>query len=414
MDLCYKGLDPNDAIALANALATNTTITTLNAATNNLGSNGVKALAQSTTLATLDISNNCIRDEGALALARNTSLRTLDVRGNEIEGDGAKALARNTTLTTLNISFNYIGSDGAWALARNTSLRTLDVSCNNIRDEGAQALARNATLTTLYAYGNSIEDAGVHALAVNTTLTTLSICDKDMRYVLCFDQTTRWNKVIAERKEQFEAVARDVAKGTGSLFMGQHEVDPSLALFVIKHGGQEMLDPNTGRIVLSNSPLEHFIMSRPEISQDIKDSFRGDYQKLILHGSALFQAVGIGAEGLVLHRNEDGQSRATVLQHKIGAFVNAKDLQTLAVQAAKEYQAKQSTDQPTQNPTKHDTGANAYGAAAAASSGAEEDDQATVPGNVGYYGGNADGIAAAVRPEVALVGNDPDHDCGGY
>ena len=185
--------------AFSQALAVNTSLTTLNLSDNYIGAEGAfslsQALAVSTSLTTLNLSDNSIFDEGATslsqALAVNTSLTTLDLSLNYIGAEGAfslsQALAVSTSLTTLDLSENSIGDEGATslsqALAVNTSLTTLNLSDNSIGDEGAtslsQALAVNTSLTTLDLSHNSIDDEGPtslsQALAVNISLTTLNL-----------------------------------------------------------------------------------------------------------------------------------------------------------------------------------------------------------------------------------------------
>ena len=68
------------------------------------------ALALNTTLTTLDVGHNQIGHEGAQALAQNTTLTTLDVRYNQLGDEGAQALALNKTLTTLYVNSNQIGA----------------------------------------------------------------------------------------------------------------------------------------------------------------------------------------------------------------------------------------------------------------------------------------------------------------
>ncbi|KAK3819060.1 MAG: hypothetical protein J3R72DRAFT_529307 [Linnemannia gamsii] len=184
---------------LAEALKTNSTLTTLNLRGNSIGHNGAKALAEAlktnSTLTTLDLWNNSIGSDGAKALAEalktNSTLTTLNLNRNSIGGDGAKALAEalktNSTLTTLNLEYNKIGDDGAKALAEalktNSTLTILSLEYNKIGDDGAKALAEalktNSTLTTLDLRGNSIGSDGAKALAealkTNSTLTTLDL-----------------------------------------------------------------------------------------------------------------------------------------------------------------------------------------------------------------------------------------------
>jgi hypothetical protein len=126
---------------LAEALKTNSVLTTLDLRVNSIGSDGAKALAE--------------------ALKTNSALTTLDLRANSIGDDGAKALAEalktNSTLTTLDLWENSIGDDGAKALAEalktNPALITLNLVNNSISDDGAKALAEtlktNSALTAL-------------------------------------------------------------------------------------------------------------------------------------------------------------------------------------------------------------------------------------------------------------------------
>ena len=192
--------EPRTSIAaLSEALAVNTSLTTLDLSRNSIGAEGAtslsQALAVNTYLTTLDLSGNSIGDAGTTslsqALAVNTSLTTLRLYGNSIGDEAAtslsQALAVNTSLTTLDLSANFIGDEGATslsqALAVNTSLTVLYFSHISIGAEGAtslsQALAVNTSLTTLNLSQNYIgaEAATLlsQALAVNTSLTTLDL-----------------------------------------------------------------------------------------------------------------------------------------------------------------------------------------------------------------------------------------------
>ena len=199
LDLSLNYIGTEGVTSLSQALAVNTSLTTLNLFKTFFGAKGAtslsQALAVNTSVTTLDLSGNYIGDKGATllsqALAVNTSVTTLDLSDNSIGAEGAtslsQALAVNTSLTTLDLSSNSIGDEGATslsqALAVNTSVTILDLSGNSIGDEGAtslsQALAVNISLTTLHLYYNSIGDEGAtslsQALAVNTSLTTLDL-----------------------------------------------------------------------------------------------------------------------------------------------------------------------------------------------------------------------------------------------
>ena len=69
------------------------------------------------------MSSNAIGDSGATAIAEalnsNTALTTLHLRGNDIGDSGAAAIAEalksNTALTTLDLSYNIFGIDGMTA-----------------------------------------------------------------------------------------------------------------------------------------------------------------------------------------------------------------------------------------------------------------------------------------------------------
>ena len=105
-------------------------------------------------------------DEGAGrladALATNSSLTTLNLGCNEIGDKGAgrlgEVLTTNSTLTTLDLSSNQVGDEGAGRLAEalpsNSTLTTLDLSWNQLGDEGAgwlaEALATNSSLIEVH------------------------------------------------------------------------------------------------------------------------------------------------------------------------------------------------------------------------------------------------------------------------
>jgi len=108
--------------ALANALETNSTLTTLYLSENKFGDKGVEALAKAleknSTLTTLDLSDCNIGDEGAKALAealkKNSTLQRLFLSDNVISVTGLKdlasALERNWALEELNIDRCFVCS----------------------------------------------------------------------------------------------------------------------------------------------------------------------------------------------------------------------------------------------------------------------------------------------------------------
>ena len=189
------------AAALGECLKYNTSLTELDLSCNEIGDDGAAALAEclkyNTSLTELDLSSSEIGDDGAAALAEclkyNKSLTTLDLSDNKIGDDGAAALSEclkyNTWLTWLNLNGNSIGEDGAAALGEclkyNTSLTELDLSSNEIGDDGAAALGEslkyNTSLTELDLSSSEIGDDGAAALAeclkYNKSLTTLDLSD---------------------------------------------------------------------------------------------------------------------------------------------------------------------------------------------------------------------------------------------
>ncbi|KAF9556568.1 hypothetical protein EC968_008173 [Mortierella alpina] len=184
----------NIAMVMYQAFKTNSTLSTLDLRDNKIGDDEAKALAEALKT---NSTRTSIGSDGAKALAgalkTNSSLTTLNLECTSISPDGAKALAEalktNSTVTTLNLSWNSIGDDGAKALAEalktNSTVATLDLSWNSIGDDGAKALAEairtNLTVATLNLKDNSIGDDGAKALAeaLKTNLTVATLYLKD-------------------------------------------------------------------------------------------------------------------------------------------------------------------------------------------------------------------------------------------
>ncbi|KAG0334005.1 hypothetical protein BG000_008716 [Podila horticola] len=184
---------------LAEALKTNSTLTTLDLMRNSIGDTGAQALAEAlktnSTLIALDLQNNSIGDSGAQALAEaletNSTLTTLELKVNSIGDIGAKALAQalkiNLSLTTLDLRRNKIWYKGllefSEAFKSNSTLAALYLQDNLFKNKVAQALSEvlktNSTLTTLNLWASSIGDSGAQALAealkTNSTLITLNL-----------------------------------------------------------------------------------------------------------------------------------------------------------------------------------------------------------------------------------------------
>ncbi|MES2677198.1 MAG: hypothetical protein V4612_02640 [Pseudomonadota bacterium] len=183
---------------IAEALETNTKLSSLSLDTNRFGDEGAMAIASLLTknkaLTNLDLSGNRIGVEGAKAIAtaltKNTTLTSLGLNNNMLGGDGVReistALATNTTLTSLALGFNRMGYEGtmdASLLIKNTLLINLNFSDNTVSYEGvkeiATALATNTTLKSLNLNGNMFGDLEVEeiarALQTNATLTSLEL-----------------------------------------------------------------------------------------------------------------------------------------------------------------------------------------------------------------------------------------------
>ena len=126
-----------------------------------------KALEENATtqLQTLQLWDNPIGSEGAVAfadmLATNKSLTELNMRGCSIQEQGAiclaKALEKNFTVKKFDISENPIGSRGAVAFAsmltKNQCLKRLSLHADSVGVEGAleliESLKHNTTLEEL-------------------------------------------------------------------------------------------------------------------------------------------------------------------------------------------------------------------------------------------------------------------------
>ncbi|MDA9573926.1 hypothetical protein N9R48_03280, partial [Rickettsiales bacterium] len=181
LDLGENQIRYEGAIALAEALKRNKTVTKLGLELNMLVVEGAKAIAdalkRNTTVTKLDLGYNQIGDKGAKAIAgaleRNTTVTELDLIFNQIGVEGTKAIADalrvNKTLTYLKLRSNGIGDEAAKAIADalrvNKTLTELDLRYNEIRDKGAKAIAdaleKNTTVTKLDLYANSIADSEI-------------------------------------------------------------------------------------------------------------------------------------------------------------------------------------------------------------------------------------------------------------
>ena len=188
-ELILTGTEIGDegAKALSKALASNSSLTSINLNRNIIGDTGTK-----------------IGDEGAKALSKviasNSSLTSIYLFGNNIGDKGAKALGKalssNSSLTSTNLRENNIGDEGAMALGEafvtNSSLTKINLWNNNIGDMGAKALslalASNSSLTSIGLGGNYID----------------SLIEKEIKKSLELNKQLKIRNMKAERKKEKE------------------------------------------------------------------------------------------------------------------------------------------------------------------------------------------------------------------
>ena len=213
LDLSKNTIDRLGASYLADALAQNTGLRSLNLEGTMTGFEAyeavgkiAKGLSQNKTLQVLDLSKNTIDRLGASyladALAQNTGLGRLSLEGTmtgfeayEAVGKIAKGLSQNKTLQVLDLSKNTICSLGASyladALAQNTGLGRLSLEGTMTGYETyeavgkiAKAMSKNKTLQSLDLNNNELEDLGAsylaHALSQNTALLSLDLGDNQI------------------------------------------------------------------------------------------------------------------------------------------------------------------------------------------------------------------------------------------
>jgi hypothetical protein len=170
-------INAKGAPALADALKVNTSVTTIDLWSNQIGNKNTATLAD--------------------ALKINKSVTAINLYYNGIGVEGASALADalkvNTSLTRINLGYNEIGDVGASALADalkvNTSLTTIDVIGNRIGDEGAAALVDalqvNTSVTSIDLYYNAIDKS--NRASINASINALVVRNYRFRSLFLFD-----------------------------------------------------------------------------------------------------------------------------------------------------------------------------------------------------------------------------------
>lgn len=134
--------DMSGIVAIAKALQTSRTLTSLNLSANDIRPNGVEvlaeALSQNATLKHLDVSSNRLC---GVWLERVRQLGSYDAAAFRAL---ANAVSRNKKLVDLNLRSNELGYEGAEAvaqmLAANVGLTRCDLCSNNLGDAGKQLI----------------------------------------------------------------------------------------------------------------------------------------------------------------------------------------------------------------------------------------------------------------------------------
>ncbi|KAH3745642.1 Protein NLRC3 [Pelomyxa schiedti] len=197
LDLSRNLIGNEGVTVIAGALKSNNSLRHLNLHNNEIGNEGAigiaRGLASNKSLERLDLSNNQIGNDGATSIAEllgsTKSLTRLDLSGNQIWKEGAASIAQylklNKSLAHLDLSQNPMENCGAVriadALLSNQSLAHLNLSFTQMEDEGAiriaAALKSNKSLVSLYLGRNRIRNAGAikiaEALKVNQSLLCL-------------------------------------------------------------------------------------------------------------------------------------------------------------------------------------------------------------------------------------------------
>jgi len=127
----------------------------------------------------LDLSGQDINSQNALILAKainsNSTLRSLEITGNVIGFEGAKAIInalKHSSLTAFYCNYNQIGGateteqagrdyDALFKPLEGSELRTFDISFTGIGQKGVVSIIKflkSTQITTLYINGNGVTD----------------------------------------------------------------------------------------------------------------------------------------------------------------------------------------------------------------------------------------------------------------
>jgi Ran GTPase-activating protein (RanGAP) involved in mRNA processing and transport len=200
----YKGF-----IKIAEALATNSTITDLSLADNSLNCDAAiifaKGIEVNISIHTLDISGNnlsmdhrCVHSPHGFgtfcdSLKYNATLTFLNISRNQLGPENTECLSsvleQNATIKMIDLSRNPLGPDGFFSIARALSLNDtlVDIICDECglleygADFFAQSLLQNRKLLRASFVGNDFGDEGaqeiLRALETNQVLEELKLDD---------------------------------------------------------------------------------------------------------------------------------------------------------------------------------------------------------------------------------------------
>lgn len=198
--LHHNSIGDAGAAALADAIKINTTLVDISLLGNSIGASGADALANAmklnSTITDMWVSDDDdipdqSRDAIRAAFKRNETAKKYGFDATRYKADPVAVLApwlcSNTTVKRLHLQFNHIGDPEVAALApalkSNTSITFIGLSNNSIGDEGATDLANvvesSNTIMGIDLGYNTIGDAGAAALAravqSNTMVTSISL-----------------------------------------------------------------------------------------------------------------------------------------------------------------------------------------------------------------------------------------------
>ncbi|NXI73441.1 DRC5 protein, partial [Anseranas semipalmata] len=174
--LTRSNVDDDKTRLLVRNLLDHPSLVELNLSHNLIGDKGAQAvgkLINRSKLEILDLCNNQIHHVGAQALAqalaKNCTLTSLNLRLNCVEDEGGEAMGRalltNTTLKSIHLGSNRLSEPTAvlfsQVLAQNATLTYVNLSCNHIGPDGGKQLLEGLTgNTTLTEFDLRLAEVG--------------------------------------------------------------------------------------------------------------------------------------------------------------------------------------------------------------------------------------------------------------